>query len=289
MGNAKDKGRQHYDDALKAIIKRMEQGDLPWNRPWKFGANGLPHNPTTGNPYRGGFNFMLLMLAGFGDSRWMGFGQAKKKGWKVQRGEKSTTIYAPIMRWMEDKENPGTKRPVCTGFRLVRVFNGEQVEGLPPLGDFPEIDPEEGYEAAAALLKRNGPVVKVGGDSASYSPRLDVIRMPQAGAFDSVAQYWGTFLHELAHWSGNKARLGRDQGGYGKGTEEYSYEELVAEITSAWLCSYVGIERDDMTANHAAYLQSWLKNLKAHPDALARAANDAWRAFCHLTGHAEKE
>lgn len=278
-----DKSREHYDAKLAEIIGMMEKGDLPWNRPWKMGANGLPVNPTTGNPYRGGINFLIMLLAGFGDARWMGFGQAKKKGWNVTKGSKATTIYAPNMRWITDDET-GQRRKVCVGFRLVKIFNAEQVEGCPPLEDFPPVDPEEGYENAAALLKQNGAVVKHGGDRASYNPSLDCIRMPEAGAFDTVDQYWGTALHELAHWSGHKSRLNRDQKGYGD-VEAYAYEELVAEICSAFLCTFVGIEREDMTRNHAAYLKSWVKRCKSEPKVLAMAANQAWTAFCHLTGY----
>src|SRR5271170_4922942 len=78
------------------IIKLLESGTAPWQKPWEeVAGGGMPSNPTTGKFYRGG-NVIALMVSemqhGYSDARWMTYKQANEKGWQVRKGEKGTRI-----------------------------------------------------------------------------------------------------------------------------------------------------------------------------------------------------
>ncbi len=78
--------------------------------------------------------------------------------------------------------------------------------------------------------------------SQNLAPSVVSIQMPGAALFTgtdtSTAQeaYYSTMLHELGHWTGAEARLNRTRGKR-FGDRAYAYEELVAELTAAFLCN----------------------------------------------------
>ena len=81
-------------------------------------------------------------------------------------------------------------------------------------------------------------------------------------------------LHELTHWTGHKDRLDRDQKG-AFGSKAYAFEELVAEIGSAFTCAALGIQA---TTRHSDYVAGWLAVLKEDNRAIIRAASQASKA-----------
>ncbi|MCP5385180.1 MAG: peptidase, partial [Altererythrobacter sp.] len=98
-----------------------------------------------------------------------------------------------------------------------------------------------------------------------------------ATASGSAAQNWyATLMHELIHWSGADHRLART---FGKrfGDDAYAMEELVAELGSAFLCGDLGLSTSPRP-DHASYLASWLKVLKADNRAIFTAASAAAKA-----------
>ena len=66
------------------------------------------------------------------------------------------------------------------------------------------------------------------------------------------------------------------------GNEDYSREELVAEIGSAMLCNAVGIECDKAFKNSVAYIQSWLKALKNDKKMIIWASSRAEKAAKYI-------
>ena len=80
------------------------------------------------------------------------------------------------------------------------------------------------------------------------------------------------------HWSGAAHRLARDMSG-GFGSASYSKEELVAEMTAAFLCASLGIVP---TVRHADYIGSWLEVLRDDDRAIIRAASAASKAADYL-------
>ena len=84
--------------------------------------------------------------------------------------------------------------------------------------------------------------------------------------------YYATALHELAHWTRHSSRLDRERYG-GFGSPDYAREELRAELTSAFLSQEFGLPSS--IEGHAAYLQSWMTELKEDKTAFANAVSDA--------------
>ena len=80
----------------------------------------------------------------------------------------------------------------------------------------------------------------------------------------------------MAHSTGHKSRLNRK--GFSEiaafGSETYSKEELVAEITAAMLCGVTGVVNSTIE-NSAAYIKSWCKQLKSDPKLIVNAASQA--------------
>ena len=87
--------------------------------------------------------------------------------------------------------------------------------------------------------------------------------MVNPAAFESAAGYYATLFHELGHSTGHPQRLARkgvtDPVKFG--SHRYSHEELVAEMTSAFLCGHAGIDMP-VIDNSAAYLRVTIDNAK---------------------------
>ena len=110
---------------------------------------------------------------------------------------------------------------------------------------------------------------------ASYSKGLDRVRMPNKERFDSNGEYYCTLFHELTHSTAHDTRVGRDMG-KSFGDDDYSNEELIAEIGACFICSSVGIEQT--FDNSAAYIKGWLKKLKDDKKLIVKAASQAKKA-----------
>lgn len=265
------------------ILEALEGGKIPWHRPWRVAVNnGMLFNGATDRPYNGALNQILLnivsMMNGWTDPRWMGFGQAKSNGWSVKKGEKSTEIFIPIFGY--GTKDDGEKFKYVKGFKTGRVWNAAQIKGVPSIAetyDVPDVNPEDGFEIAASIVKSSGAMIGHGGDRAFYSPPMDRIQIPEVGQFESVAGYWSTVMHELVHWTGHEKRL--DRGMFGKGRQAYAQEELVAEMGSAFICCWAGIDKPEVTKNHEAYIQSWIERINNNENAFMDASTAAWKAF----------
>jgi putative DNA primase/helicase len=134
-------------------------------------------------------------------------------------------------------------------------------------------------EIAQAILQNSGAkILHDQPDRAFYNRLTDTIHLPPRAAFDSAANYYGTALHETAHWSGHSSRLSRDtlNNSHGFGDIEYAREELRAELASVFLMAERGIPHNP--DSHAAYVKSWLKSLADDKNEIFRAARDAHKA-----------
>jgi antirestriction protein ArdC len=125
--------------------------------------------------------------------------------------------------------------------------------------------------------------IRVGGDMAGYIPSRDYITLPPATAFKSMESYYATTLHELGHWSGHETRLKRELSTR-FGSESYAAEELVAELTSAFLCAELGVQGK---LRHSGYIDHWIKLLKSDPRAIFTAASKASQAANYLRSFSE--
>ena len=111
--------------------------------------------------------------------------------------------------------------------------------------------------------------------------------MPEPRQFKTPQAYTSTLVHELTHWTGHKSRLDRLEH-KSWGNDAYAFEELVAELGAAFGCANLGLVPDIRT-DHAPYLASWLKALKAEPRALVSAAAKASQAIDYLDGYSQAQ
>lgn len=290
--------RDFRQEVTDRIVNMLEEGVAPWQKPWNPGeaSVGMPFNPTTERGYRGG-NAVHLMATGlqrgYGDPRWMTYKQAADQGWQVRRGEKGTQIEfwdvrAP--RKEESRPDAGEGRrdgaDDSRGTRLVHrvytVFNATQIEGVPRY-EPNRPTPFEVVQSGEKILDNSGARVQHDqADRAFYSRSSDSIHLPPKDAFKDAAGYYGTALHELAHWTGHPSRLDRAtlNESYRFGDSNYAKEELRAELASVFLAAERGIPHDP--AQHAAYVGSWIKTLREDKNEIFRAAHDASAATDYL-------
>ena len=108
--------------------------------------------------------------------------------------------------------------------------------------------------------RENITVEHVKGNDAYYSPSRDLIRLPLFEHFTDANEYYSTAFHESVHSTMKEDRCNRAEDRKGKlvafGSNEYSKEELVAEIGSANLMNIIGIETKKSFRNSTAYIQN---------------------------------
>ena len=126
------------------------------------------------------------------------------------------------------------------------------------------------------ILAGSQATIRYGFEQAMYLTQPDEIRLPWPRRFASGEALAATALHELVHWSGHPGRLHR---AFGErfGDAAYAFEELVAELGSAFLLGHCGLV-DTTIEGHAAYLDSWLKVLRNDRNAIFTAARLAGEA-----------
>jgi antirestriction protein ArdC len=283
-----------YDDITDKIIAELEDGRLPWVQPWGTAAAqaplAMPCNASTGRQYSG-INVLILWGAviqqGYPTQHWLTFRQALSLGGNVRKGERGTTVvYAD--RFTPDDEKRRAKE---TGedansipfLKRFTVFNAAQCEGLPDdiAVEAPPPPPGLIVPRVEALIAATGIDFRIGGDRAFYVPALDYVQVPPPQAYFDPINWHRTALHEMGHATGHSSRLARDFSG-GFGTKRYAFEELIAEISSAFCCASLGIVP---TVRHADYIGSWLEVMREDSRAIVRAASQASKAADWLLAH----
>lgn len=270
-----------YDRITDRIISLLEQGTIPWQKPWKAQTT-WPRNFVTRKPYRG-VNVFLLISMSYESPFWLTYRQAQQLGGTIRKGEHA----CPVVFWKplkvkDEKSEEERKIPLL---RIYHVFNSSQCDGLKPLTEAD--DKPLAFQRPMDIVSKmpNAPVIKHGMTQAFYSPTEDIVAMPARERFDSEDGYFATLFHELIHSTGHKSRLDRATltGNTGFGSDPYSKEELVAELGSAYLCGYAEIV--DRTINQSvAYLNNWLARLKSDRTLIVQAAAQAQRAVDYIIG-----
>lgn len=250
------------------IITKLEEGVLPWRKSWK---TGIPSNFISRHPYNG-INFLTLMMNELPSPYYLTFLQCKEKGGLVNKGEKGfPVIYWSIKDYSSvDQESNEVKIKTYPLIRFSYVFNLIQTS-LFTEAEAPKI---EECESIIEKLKEK-PVIKQNPSRCYYSPQEDYISLPRINDFDSKEEYYSSLFHELIHWTGHPSRLNRTSGRFG--TKEYAYEELIAEIGSAYLCSLCGIS-NKIIDNQTSYIQGWISLIKSEPRIIMEASKKAGRA-----------
>lgn len=181
----------------------------------------------------------------------------------------------------EEERDGETETRRIPFLREFTVFNVDQCENLPEdvlMVEAKGLNTEERIEVAEQFVGATRANVRHGEASAYYRPTADFVMMPDFLAFKSASHYYATLFHELGHWTGHESRLARDLRNR-FGSDAYAAEELVAELTSAFMCAEFGFDGD---IRHAGYIQHWIALLQEDERAFFTAASAAQRAADHL-------
>jgi antirestriction protein ArdC len=277
-----------YQRITDEIIAELERGVRPWSKPWNAEhAAGRITRPLRvgGIPYQG-INIIMLwsaaMARGYAAPIWMTFRQALLLGAHVRKGEKgSPVVYASSITRTEFDEASGEEQERDIPFmKPYTVFNVEQIEGLPEhfyAKAAPRLDPVQRIEGADSFFAATGAEIRHGGNMAFYSLTHDRVQMPPFESFRDAESYYATLAHECTHWTRHPSRLDRDLGRKRFGDEGYAIEELVAELGAAFVCADLDLT-PELRADHAAYIDHWLKVLRSDKRAIFTAASHAQRA-----------
>lgn len=267
--------RDIYQEVTDRIVAALERGTVPWLRPWrdsKAGSALEPFNAATGRPYNG-VNLLVLGTMPYPELGWVTFKQALDLGGNVRKGERGTGVVFWKIETREDEDTGERKKTFFA--RLYTVFNVEQCEGLDAAKLKRPAAPVAGATDMNAVASRVGAIVRHGGTKAFYTTAGDFVQLPSVEAFKSVEHYQATLAHELTHWTGHKSRCAREFGAR-FGDQAYAFEELVAEIGSAFLCARNGVPLEEL--QHPSYLASWLRVLKDDKRAIFTASSKAKQA-----------
>jgi antirestriction protein ArdC len=282
-----------YAIVTEKIIDLLEQGIVPWRRPWS--ASGLPRNLVSKKPYRG-INVFLLSATKYVSPFWLTMRQANEIGGSVHKGEHSQIVVFWKVDQIPNADSHGDSEEMEADeqarrrfvLRYYRLFNLEQCE-LPQavLDKLPKIethqhDPIEAAERIIAGMPHS-PEIQRAGSKAFYSSITDRVTLPARELFISAEEEVATRLHEYSHATGSPKRLNRKSITEAApfGSPVYSFEELIAECSAAYLCAEAGIS-PAVLANQAAYIQGWLAKLRSDKRMLVAAAAQAQRAADYI-------
>lgn len=317
-----NKEKQSFREQMaEAFIKSLEENPKHWIKKWSSNETGRAFNMSSGTPYSGS-NAMWLKFVeidnGYNDPRWLTFNQVIKMNEKLKndekiripKGTKMTKVEYYFMYdnlnhksidWViynslsdKDKKEEISVEDKKTGETVVKqryvlcskdhyVFNAAQLENIPKFEVERTVNDIEPSLIVDSIAEGMGvQIIEKEQDRAFYTPLNDQIVLPCRYQFDSDYDYQATALHELGHATGHSKRLNRTLSTR-FGSEEYAYEELVAEMTSCFMSEYVEspMSEADME-NHVAYVQSWIKSIKNDKNYLFKAIKEANKAADYM-------
>lgn len=261
------------------ILEKLAAGTVPWRQPWTIDT--WPRNLVSQKCYRG-INVFLLTLAGHACPYWLTYRQAKALGGIICKGERGMMVVYWKLLDIVDEEGEEKQIPLL---RYYTVFNLNQCEGIPAPESPPQAQAHEPLSRCEIILANmpNPPAVEENTVRACYDPNLDKIHLPPRRCFDNAEGFYTTLYHELIHSTGHPSRLNRSTVNEASwfGSENYSKEELIAEMGAAFLCVHTGIENETVN-NSAAYIAGWLERLRNDQRLVIVAAAQAQRAFEYI-------
>lgn len=275
-----------YAIVTEKILEQLDKGVVPWQLPWR--SAGIPCNAITGRPYRS-INLMLLAMLGYEQNLFLTYKQITDAGGKVKRDEKGHIVVfwkrgeKPSPEAILNDEEELQQEKVKAVLRYYMVFNIEQCENL-PVSLVPP-DREVVFNQSCEDLLAAMPVqpdIRYKENRAYYDPLRDYINMPKRKSFTTDDGYYATLFHEIAHWTGHRSRCNRpgvtEMAEFG--SQSYSLEELVAEITSCNLQSITGIV--SQFEQSVTYIKDWSWKFKQDRKMIIMAASLAQKATDYI-------
>lgn len=276
-----------YKAVTERIIESLEAGVIPWEKPWVGTAGAWSR--ATGKPYALINQFMLEA------GEYATMTQINAEGGKVKKGSKAKYVWEFYYKKVEEtNEDTGEiTEKYLPRQKYTRVFNIAEDTDLdvkyersapPTVGTF---DSDFLWEVARDYITRSGVGISEAERSeAFYIPNIDIVAVPRRHQFARREEFYSTLFHELAHSTGHPSRLKRFNDGVSLtfGGEDYSREELVAEITACSILANYGFETSESFRNNVAYIQAWINMLKEDSKAIIRASAKAEQAFYMILG-----
>lgn len=287
------KSKEFRKEIADTFIEGLKNDGLEWKQGWIDVTS--PKNGISGHKYKGINNFYLSLKAyekGYQDSRWLTFNQIKAAGYSLEKGSKGEKVEYWFPYDLKDQKSISFKKRdelIKSGQRVeldfslhakyYTVFNGDCIKGLPEeVIEKNDIEPSKVLEQISEGM--NVGIYNDGGNRAFYSFTTDTIHLPEEKLFISTEDYNAVAFHELAHSTGHETRLNRDTS-VEFGSESYAKEELVAEITSAFMAADIGISVNGMD-NHQAYINGWIEEIEKSPEVLIKAISKAEEAANYM-------
>jgi antirestriction protein ArdC len=279
-----------YERVTSAIVNAIEAGAGKYQMPWVIRQDKgfSPVSIGSAKPYRG-VNVLVLwsqaQSKSYGSSLWGTYKQWLELGAQVRKGEHGSPVvyWGTLQRDSEpSEESDGRPRLFAKGYS---VFNADQVDGLRMPKRFqPKLSHNQRIARAEAFFT---PLAEVrdGGNRAYYRPSApEAVYMPAFEQFPQAEQYYSVLAHETTHWTSHESRCNRELGKR-FGDDAYAVEELIAELGSAFTMAHLELETTPRV-DHAQYIASWLRVLRADSRAIFTAASKAQQAADWLIAHA---
>lgn len=271
-----------YQAVTDRIIEQLDNGVIPWHKPWSGIASGAYN--TVSNKTYSLLNQMLLKH----DGEYATYKQWSELGGQVRKDEESEIVVFWKMIPVEEKVDGEIVKKTIPYLKYINVFHVSQVDGVQPK-DKKAVIHEPIKEAEKIIAdydaRESITMEDVLGNNAYYAPLRDYLCVPTKEQYSDINKYYSTKFHEMVHSTGHKSRLNRFDNNTKIapfGSEDYSKEELVAEIGSASLMSLIGIETEKTFKNNVAYIQSWLKVLKNDKRMIVSASSRAQKAVEYI-------
>lgn len=278
-----------YQIVTDKFISMLEQGIVPWQKPWSVGVGGsndLAISYTTRKPY----SLLNQMLLGWRSGEYLTFKQIQDLKGSVRKGAKSSMVvfYTPIKVTEKDEVTGEEIEKTIRCLKYYNVFHINDTIGIQSKVDETEATNVNPIESAETLiqgyLEREKTLTFINdkvSDSAYFSPSQDLVNVPCLKQYKVVEEYYSTTFHEFVHSTLVESRCNR-KCGQKFGDDLYSQEELVAEIGSAMMCSLVGIDNAKVFKNSVAYVQSWLRKLRNDSKLIVFASAQAEKAVKYI-------
>ena len=289
-----------YQMVTDRIIEELQKGIIPWHKPWSGAglADGGAVNYVTQKPY----SMLNQMLLGRG-GEYLTFKQIKDLGGNVKKGAKSQMVvfFTMVSSWKKKTQDENGNETEVTNVRehlipvlkYYRVFHIDDCDGIEskikadePIE--PSILPIEAADNVINDYLSREKKLKFKNDKPSgrayYSPTFDEVVVPMLSQFTEAEEYYSTTFHELTHSTMPPYRCDRkaenDHAFFGN--EDYSREELVAELGSAMICNAITLDCEKAFKNSVAYSQGWLKALHNDNKMIVWAASRAEKAAKYI-------
>jgi len=295
-----------YERITNTIIELLEEHKASdYSQSWySLSGEVFARNIVNKHVYNG-INQLLLSFIRrkrqYPCNRWLTFKQMEKYNARIIKGSKAAMVVYTSVIYIDEDTGRNITHTVeqllqhgqsiehlnlrKIGYlKSYNVFNVACVEGLPEefyrIDELEQLSEIERDERAESMIREIGAeIVFDAQNEAYYKPSEDKIYMPLPKQFVSKEAFLSVMYHEASHWTGAAHRLNRPI--LNKfGTKEYGFEELIAELSSAFMLAYLGYE--SRITDNAAYIENWLSVMKNDTKFVIQAASQAQAASDYI-------